>query len=274
LQFYEHCLRDGSTPLQKSSLPRGFLKKRRGEIESYFKATVTLALALYNKYKEMPANPVFPAERELSTLLQGLNYQSSFDLKRELAKDEYSVVVTTGLHETLLAGVAGKDPAAVPDFGIYNPDQKILVRSSICKGMKPARLDLMTALWSRNTSTYAFGHKIYNRGFLIGSRLDETAKKAFRATVQKRFQVKTSISFKTLINTLRPSRAFFTRALEDGKGNTFEVALKRLITRAEEATEEGKDAREQMRHTLGLCCLRDQLLFSRGDMEEVFEKLN
>ena len=276
LQFYEYCLRDGSTPLKKSSLPREFLKKRRAEIESYFKATVTLALALYHKYKDLnPVNPVFPAERELSTLLQGLNYQSSFNLKEELAKDEYkySVVVTTGLHEALLAGVEDKDPAAVPDFGIYNPDQKVLVRSSICKEMKPARLDLMRALWSRGTSTYAFGHKIFNRGFMISSRLDETAKKAFRATLQARFKVKTSVSFKTLVNVLRPSRAFFSRAIEDGRGNSFEVALKRLITRSEEAAEEGKDAREQMRHELGLCCLRDQLLFSTNDMNEVFEIL-
>lgn len=284
LSCFELFIR-GSQRNTTSSLPSSFLIKRERDILAFFRSTTALAFLLYDKYnakmKAKSVIPVFPSYRKLFRILKrlepkggGAGYirilsagkdRSSDQIVQEIkTANRHCIVATSNIHELLMSYLKydlGQGSTPPRNFGIYLEDRGeygSIVDSSICDDMTDDRKVLCRELWWRS-QLYMHGNRIYNRSFIITSKLNESVENAVKNTLVARFKKSADMTLKSL-RLIAPESIFFATRLNNEfvKRKTFESTLLTYVKRGNEQVDSG----QEIGHRLGLSCLYQQLIFS------------
>ena len=103
------------------------------------------------------------------------------------------------------------------------------------------------------------GNRIYNRSFIITSKLNESVENAVKNTLVARFKKSADMTLKSL-RLIAPESIFFATRLNNEfvKRKTFESTLLTYVKRGNEQVDSG----QEIGHRLGLSCLYQQLIFS------------
>ena len=291
LGFLELCLRKKQKSAKDSSLPSLFLKRRFKHIVLFLHETIGLAFSLYHKYKDKGKDkgeiPKYASYHELKLVLQELTSEeltseeqtststtimettknrSSDDIVNEIVKGGYSVVASTNMHEMLMSYLKKKTNEAdkTANFSLYMDcdNGQILLNSDILNSMTYQRRILCQELWWR-AQFYSFGSKMYNRGYAITSKLNESVANAMKTTLVLRFKKSCDVSFRSLRKKIVPEQFLLPPQtyFESGNGTRHENALLRYIKLGEAGLE------NKVSTQLALTCLYQQLLFSHTGSE-------
>ena len=199
----------------------------------------------------------------LDNYLENITVSSVEHIMKTSSDLPYSIIVSNNLHECLRAYIKFKHNT--PQVGIFHKD--VVIQCRICDSMSSSRAALCSALWRINQE-YAFGMKMYDRGFAITSDAGETVRKSLINTLSMRYKKSIDVSFRSFRTQMYPERPFLNIREETvrQRGTLFQSTLKKYVAESDEVTQY-KDTwtvREYLQKKLGVFCLERQLLFAQG----------
>lgn len=279
LGFLELCLRKKQKSAKDSSLPSLFLKRRFKHIVLFLHETIGLAFSLYEKsIKRGKRCTNYPSYlewervvKEISSpikIMSARKYRSSYAILDEIESEQYetTVVASSNMHEMLMSYLKKEQskPDKTVNFSLYMDcnNVQILLNSDILNSMTYQRRILCQELWWR-AQFYSFGSKMYNRGYAITSKLNESVANAMKTTLVLRFKKSCDVSFRSLRKKIVPEQFLLPPQtyFESGNGTRHENALLRYIKLGEAGLE------NKVSTQLALTCLYQQLLFSHTGNE-------